>query len=52
MREISEFPIISFYVNFQEFMSVFKGILLQMRKENGEKVQTFTIPALQDLALD
>jgi len=24
-------------------MSIFKGILLQMRKEKGEKVQTFTI---------
>jgi hypothetical protein len=43
IREFSGFPIISYYVNFQEFMSIFKGILLQMRKEKGEKVQTFTI---------
>jgi hypothetical protein len=41
IREFSGFPIISYYVNFQEFMSIFKVILPQMRKENGEKVQTF-----------
>jgi hypothetical protein len=43
IRKFSGFPIIFYYVNFQEFMSIFKGILLQMRKEKGGKVHTFTI---------
>ena len=43
MREFSEFLIISFYVNFQEFILIFKGILLRMIRENGEKVQTYTV---------
>jgi hypothetical protein len=42
IRKFSGFPI-SYYVYFQEFMLIFKGILLQMKKENVEKVQTFTI---------
>ena len=55
IRKFSGIPIISYYVNFQEFMSIFKGILLQMRKEKGEKCRHLLFQlarALQDLALD
>jgi hypothetical protein len=33
----------SIYVNFPEFMSIFKRILLQMRRGNREKVQAFSV---------
>ena len=44
--------IIPIYVYFQEFVSIFKDILLQIRKENGEKVQTFTISIGSRIASD
>jgi hypothetical protein len=46
----------SFYVNFQEFMSILKGILLQVRKEKAKNLRTFTLSTgmrpLQDSTLD
>ena len=54
--QFSGFPIRSFYVNFQGFMSIFKGILLQVRKEKTKNLRTFTFSTglrpLHDLTLD
>ena len=54
--QFSGFPLRSSYVNFQGFMSIFKGILLQVRKEKTKNLRTFTFSTglrpLHDLTLD
>jgi hypothetical protein len=56
IHDFSGIPIKCHYVNFQEFLSILKSILMQVRRENSKKLHTFPLStglqALQDRNID